>query len=71
MKYWVDFSGYVSVEADSKEEAEWKMWDAINRGLAFPAGFEDDVWEIEGVEERANFAPPIDVEAFAKDFEDA
>ena len=53
MKYWVDFSGYVRVEADSKEDAERKMWDAINYTLAFPICFDEDVWEIEGIEEEA------------------
>lgn len=51
MKYWIDFSGYVKVEADSKEDAEQKMWDAINRTLAFPTYFDDDVWDIDCIEE--------------------
>ena len=51
MTYWVDFSGYVKVDAESKEDAERKMWDAINRTLAFPTCFHDDVWDIDGIEE--------------------
>ena len=51
MTYWVDFSGYVKVDAESKEDAERKMWDAINRTLAFPTCFYDDVWDIDGIEE--------------------
>lgn len=51
MEYWIDFSGYVKVKANSKEEARQKMWDAINRTLAFPTCFSDDEWEIDGVKE--------------------
>ena len=50
-KFWIDFSGYVCVDAESAEEAENKMWDAIHRTLAFPTDFYDDVWEVEGVKE--------------------
>ena len=49
--FWINFSGYVKVTADSKEDAERKMWDAINRTLAFPTCFDEDEWEIEGIEE--------------------
>ena len=52
MKYWIDFSGYVEVEADSEEDAEQKMWDAINRTLTFPTCFDGDVWDIDGIEEK-------------------
>ena len=49
--FMIDFSGYVKVTADSEEDAERKMWDAINRTLAFPTCFDDDVWDIDGIEE--------------------
>lgn len=52
MKFWIDFSGYVCVDAESKEDAEQKMWDAINRTLAFPTCFDDDVWKIDNIEEK-------------------
>ena len=52
MKYWIDFSGYVKVEANSKEDAKQKMWDAINRTLAFPICFDDDEWNIDSIEEE-------------------
>lgn len=71
MTYWVDFSGYVKVDADSKEDAERKMWDAINRTLAFPTCFYDDVWDIDGIEERADGDPlgPV-YKTTAQDLED-
>lgn len=50
-KFWIDFSGYVCVDAESKEDVERKMWDAINRTLAFPTCFYDDVWDIDCIEE--------------------
>jgi hypothetical protein len=53
-KFWIDFSGYVCVEAENAEQAENKMWDAIHRTLAFPTDFCDDVWDIDGVEEWAD-----------------
>ena len=51
-KFWIDFSGYVCVEAENAEQADQKMWDAINQTLAFPTDFSDDVWDIDGIEER-------------------
>lgn len=50
MKYWVDFSGYLKIEADSPEDAERKMWELIN-SHNLTGDFSDDVWEIEGIEE--------------------
>ena len=50
--FMIDFSGYVKVTADSKEDAERKMWDAINRTLAFPTCFCDDVWDIDNIEKE-------------------
>ena len=47
----IGFNGYVKVTADSEEDAEQKMWDAINRTLAFPTCFDDDVWVINCIEE--------------------
>lgn len=53
-KFWVDFSGYVLVDAENEQDAETKMWDAINRTLAFPTCFSDDVWDIDGIEEKVD-----------------
>lgn len=71
MKFWIDFSGYVCVEAKSAEEAERLFWERFVKDVAEP--FSDDVWDIDGVEEKVEFSPStsVDVEAFAKDFEDA
>lgn len=48
--YWVDFSGYVKVKADSYEEAEKKMWDLINEQFQVEGDYSDDVWDIDGIE---------------------
>ena len=45
MKYWVDFSGYACIEADSHEQAEEKMWEAIHNAFDGRTVF-DDVWDI-------------------------
>ena len=66
MKYWVDFSGYVSVEADSREDSEHKFWRSFVADCSEP--FSDDVWDIEGIEERIEFAPPVDVEAMDREY---
>lgn len=49
MNYWIDFSGYVKVEADSKEDAEQKFW-ALFAGACHEP-FSDDVWDIDGIED--------------------
>lgn len=66
MRYWVDFSGYVCVEADSKEDAAQKFWQNFVTDCSKP--FSDDDWNIEGIEERIEFAPPVDVEAMDKEY---
>lgn len=52
MKYWIDFSGYVKVEADSREDAERKFWAQFVNNCYEP--FSDDVWDIENIEESVN-----------------
>ena len=59
-EFWVDFSGYVVVAAENAKEAENKMWDAINRTLAFPTAFSDDVWEVENIEEKSTDNPLLE-----------
>ena len=49
-EYWVDFSGYLKVKANSVDEVERKMWNFIN-GINVTDGLSDDVWEIEMIEE--------------------
>lgn len=49
-QFWVDFSGYLKVEADSKEDAERKMWEWIN-SHNLTGDFSDDVWDIDCIEE--------------------
>ena len=50
MKYWIDFSGYVCVEADSDGDAERLFWAKFVKDVSEP--FSDDVWDIDGIEER-------------------
>lgn len=52
MKYWIDFSGYVCVEAESAEDAESKFWQKFVPDASEP--FSDDVWNIDGIEERVD-----------------
>lgn len=47
MKWYIDFSGYCEIEAETAEEAEAKFW----KGLRTPC--EDafnDVWDIDSIE---------------------
>jgi hypothetical protein len=70
MKYWIDFSGYVKVEADSKEEAESLFWRWFVQNCREP--FSDDVWDIDGIEEakEGDLLEPSSNEITAQDWED-
>ncbi len=52
-KIWIDFSGYVTVEAENADEAERKFWHAINTQCGFCGRneFSDDVWDIDATTE--------------------
>ena len=50
MEFYIDFQGYVCVEAKSKEEAEYKFWESFIKHCHKP--FSDDVWEIVGIEQK-------------------
>lgn len=71
MKYWVDFSGYMKVEATSADEAERKFWHFINKGIDLSHGdLSDDVWDIDGIEavvEEKTEPTPKDWEDFWHD----
>lgn len=49
MEYFIDFSGYMRVKADSADEAERKAWAWIN-AIDVSGDFSDDVWDIDGIE---------------------
>ena len=49
MKYYVDFSGYVTIEADSAYDAELKMWALID-SLDITEDYSVDAWDIENIE---------------------
>lgn len=52
-EFWIDFSGYVTVEAENDDEAERKFWHAINTKCPFldKDGFKDDVWDVDATQE--------------------
>lgn len=51
-EFWVDFSGYLKIKAETQEEAEKKFWHFINDSIDFSnCDLSDDVWDIEGIEE--------------------
>lgn len=45
-RFYVDFSGYCEIEAETKADAERIFWEKL------PSVGENDVWEIEGIEEK-------------------
>ena len=49
MKYYVDFSGSITIEADSAYDAELKMWALIN-SLDITGDYSVGVWDIENIE---------------------
>lgn len=51
MKYYIDFSGYCVVEAESKLQAETKFWNNLQKPST---ACEDDVYNIDSVEEVAD-----------------
>jgi hypothetical protein len=52
-KFWIDFSGYVTVEAENDDEAERKFWRVIHTKCPFldRDGFSDDVWDVDATQE--------------------
>ena len=48
--YYVDFSGYCKVEADSADEAEAKFWEYVDNNAPLPHYF----YTLEGVEETTD-----------------
>ena len=49
-EFYIDFSGYCKVKAQTMAEAEEIFWKAINGLDAFQHNPYDDVWEIEDIE---------------------
>ena len=49
-EFWVDFSGYLKIQAETPEEAESKFWNFFVNN-AYPSICYDDVWDIETIEE--------------------
>ena len=54
-KYWIDFSGYLCVKAENEDEAERLFWTKFVKDVNEP--FYDDVWDIDGIEERPEKDP--------------
>lgn len=51
-KFWIDFSGYLCVDAENEGDAEKKFWNLIHSRMDLTYPFSDDVWDIDGIEER-------------------
>lgn len=62
MRFWIDFTGYVSIEAKNEELARQQFWSRFvpNDNEVFA----NQQWEITGIEEG------IDEKPTAKDWED-
>ena len=52
-EFWIDFSGYVTVEAEDADEAERKFWHAVNTQCGFCGRneFNDIVWDLDATTE--------------------
>ena len=50
-KFYIDFSGYLKVEANTPREAEEKFWRLVNSQFNLAGDYSDDVWDIDGIEE--------------------
>ncbi len=50
-KFYIDFSGYLKVEANTPREAEEKFWRLVNSQFNLTGDYSDDVWDIDGIEE--------------------
>lgn len=46
--YYVDFSGYCEIEANTIQEAEEKFWEFLSNDKPLPS----NIYEIEGFEEK-------------------
>lgn len=52
--FYVNFSGYVLVSAETKEEAEKLFWEKFVYQTVSNDDCYDDVWDIEDIEEDSN-----------------
>lgn len=52
-EFWIDFSGYVTIEAENADEAERRFWDAIRIKCPFftEDGFGMNVWDVDNIQE--------------------
>ena len=52
-EFWIDFSGYLKVEAENADEAERKFWHAINTQCGFCGRneFSEIVWDLDATQE--------------------
>lgn len=50
-KYYVDFSGYCEIEAETPEQAKAKFWWLIQEEIPLPR----NIYEIDSVEEKDEF----------------
>ena len=72
-KFWIDFNGYLCVEAEDDGDAEKKFWELIHNRMDLTTPYSDDVWDIDCIEEREEPAPllrPVYGVATAQELED-
>jgi len=69
-KYWIDFSGYLCVEAENETKAEQEFWRLIHSKMDLTYPFSDDDWGVDGIEERDDGSNLLDTVYTAKDIED-
>ena len=48
MKFWIDFEGYCSIEAETEEEAKEKFWEEI---YPHSSEIKDEHYELNAIEE--------------------
>ena len=50
-EFWIDFSGYLKIKADSSGEAIDKFWKFVNNIDLSNSDLSDDVWDVDAIEE--------------------
>lgn len=69
-KYWIDFSGYLCVEAEDEGDAEKKFWSLIHNKMDLTYPFSDDVWDIDSIGECDDNSNLLGTVYTTKDIED-
>ena len=57
-EFYIDFSGYLTIEAADEDEAERKFWQFVD-SFAHRTDIYNDVWDIEGITLRKDNIEPL------------